>query len=202
VAPVYKLSASSIKGRTNYGSMLAGNTAYVLPGDFESIATVSVGSGSAANVEFTSIPSTYTHLQIRGLAKSASTGSLDNLELQFNADTGSNYKTHFLYGNGSTAAAGVGGGTTTILAARITGGGSSYGSMFGGFVLDILDYANTNKYKTTRSLSGHDENGSGEVFFESGLWLNTNAITSIKLYVTNFNVAQYSHFALYGIRNT
>jgi len=170
-------------------------------GDYESIATVTIGAGGAANVEFTSIPSTFAHLQIRGLAKSASTSSLDNLELQFNADTGSNYKSHFLYGTGSTAAAGVSGGTTTILAARITGGGSSYGNMFGGFVLDILDYANTNKYKTTRSISGHDENGSGEVFFESGLWLNTNAITSIKLFVNSFNVAQYSHFALYGLRS-
>lgn len=161
---------------------------------------VTVGAAGASSVTFSSIPSTYTHLQIRGLAKSASTGSLDNLELQFNADTGSNYKSHFLYGTGSTAAAGVSGSTTTILAARITGGGSSYGSMFGGFVLDILDYANTNKYKTTRSLSGHDENGSGEVFFESGLWLNTNAITSIKLYVNSFNVAQYSQFALYAVK--
>jgi hypothetical protein len=45
VTPVYKLSASSITGRTNYGSMLAGNPAYELPADFESIATVTVGSG-------------------------------------------------------------------------------------------------------------------------------------------------------------
>jgi hypothetical protein len=56
VTPVYKLSASSVTGRTNYGSMLAGNPAFELPGDFESIATVSVGGGGAAYVEFTSIP--------------------------------------------------------------------------------------------------------------------------------------------------
>jgi hypothetical protein len=37
-------------------------------GDYESIATVTVGSGGAANVEFTSIPATYTHLQLRLLA--------------------------------------------------------------------------------------------------------------------------------------
>jgi hypothetical protein len=49
VTPVYKLSASSVTGRTNYGSMLAGNPAYV-PTDFESIATVSVGSGRSNNV--------------------------------------------------------------------------------------------------------------------------------------------------------
>jgi hypothetical protein len=37
-------------------------------GDYESIATVSVGGGGAADVEFTSIPGTYTHLQIRALS--------------------------------------------------------------------------------------------------------------------------------------
>ena len=36
-------------------------------GDFESIATVTVGGGGAASIEFTSIPGTYQHLQIRGI---------------------------------------------------------------------------------------------------------------------------------------
>ena len=170
-------------------------------GDFESIATVTVGSGGAANVEFTSIPGTYTHLQIRGIAKDDNTGSLDNLQMQFNSDTAANYKSHFLYGTGSVAAAGVGGSDSVMLAARVTGGNSSYANIFGVFVIDILDYANTNKYKVHRSLSGHDENGLGEVFFESGLWRNTNAITSIKLYAQDFNWKQYSHFALYGLRS-
>jgi hypothetical protein len=65
VTPVYKLSASSVTGRTNYGSMLAGNPAFELPtGDFESIATVTVGGGGAAMWSFTSIPATYKHLQL------------------------------------------------------------------------------------------------------------------------------------------
>jgi hypothetical protein len=67
VTPVYKLSASSVTGRTNYGSMLAGNPVFV-DTDFESIATVTVGGGGAATVEFTSIPGTYQHLQIRAIA--------------------------------------------------------------------------------------------------------------------------------------
>jgi hypothetical protein len=57
VTPVYKLSASSVTGRTNYGSMLAGNPAFAIPTDFESIATVTVGGGGAATVTFSSIPS-------------------------------------------------------------------------------------------------------------------------------------------------
>lgn len=176
------------------------SAANVAATSFESIATTSVGSGGASSVEFTSIPSTYTHLQIRGIAKSDNTGSLDNLQMQFNSDTAANYKAHFLYGTGSATGAGVAASDNLMLAARITGGNASYANIFGVFVIDILDYANTNKYKVHRSLSGHDENGLGEVFFESGLWRNTNAITSIKLYAQDFNWKQYSHFALYGIK--
>jgi hypothetical protein len=64
VTPVYKLSASSVTGRTNYGSMLAGNPAFEFPTDFESIATVTVGGGGASSISFTSIPATYKHLQL------------------------------------------------------------------------------------------------------------------------------------------
>jgi hypothetical protein len=103
VTPVYKLSASSITGRTNYGSMLAGNPAFEFPGDFESIATVSVGGGGAANVEFTSIPGTFTHLQIRGIHRSTATtpGAFYAIKYQYNGDTGSNYTYHYIVGTGS-----------------------------------------------------------------------------------------------------
>jgi len=185
--PILGIIASSISGN--------------LPGDFESIATTTVGSGGAADVTFTSIPATFTHLQIRGIAKDDNTGSLDNLQMQFNGDTAANYKSHFLYGTGSVVGVGVAASNSLMLAARVTGGNASYVNIFGVFVIDILDYANTNKYKVHRSLSGHDENGLGEVFFESGLWRNTNAITSIKLYPQDFNWKQYSSFALYGIRS-
>jgi hypothetical protein len=73
-------------------------------------------------------------------------------------------------------------------------------SMFSGEVIDILDYANTNKYKTTRLINGRDQNGSGFIWFNSGLWQNTNAITSLTFTAQNGNYAQYSSFALYGIK--
>lgn len=164
-------------------------------GDFESIATVTVGSGGAADVQFTSIPSGFAHLQIRGLASVVSGG--DSLDMQLNGDTGNNYARHTIYGDGATAAAFAGSSIAFMRAGFIGQFGSS---KFGAFVVDILDYANTNKYKTMRSLSGGDNNGSGEVSLRSGLWQNTNAITSIKFYAAG-NLAQYSHFALYGIKS-
>jgi hypothetical protein len=70
-----------------------------------------------------------------------------------------------------------------------------------GTVLDILDYANTNKFKTVRSLTGVDANGSGFVALMSGLYRSTTAITSIKLFSTyGSNWTSTSTFALYGVK--
>jgi hypothetical protein len=167
-------------------------------GDFESIATVSVGSGGAADVEFTSIPATFTHLQIRGIGAMTS-GGPDDLRIRFNADTGNNYARHYIVGSGSAASA-SGTATTSF---GIVGANAlpTTADTFGVGVIDVLDYANTNKYKTMRALAGYDANGSGYIGLSSTLWQNTNAITSIKLYPASSTFPQYSHFALYGIRS-
>ena len=163
-------------------------------GDFESIATVSVGGGGAASVTFSSIPATYTHLQLRGIACGP-----PRFGMEFNSDTASNYNHHFVYGDG--ASVGAGGSANTTPASGTSIGIASTGSTyFTPFVVDILDYANTNKYKTFRGLGGADQNGSGSIFFTSGLWQNTNAITTIRLFPSSGNLAEYTQYALYGIK--
>lgn len=169
-------------------------------GDFESIATVSLSS-SAANVEFTSIPGTYTHLQIRFIARSARSGFADDpIDMQINTDTGANYATHSLNGDGSTATAGAGASITSFRSGRMTAA-TAGASTFGVGVIDILDYANTSKNRTVRTLTGEDNNSDGLVSLFSGLYQSTTAVTSIKLFSgTANNFVQYSHFALYGIK--
>jgi hypothetical protein len=75
-------------------------------------------------------------------------------------------------------------------------------SIFGVTILDILDYANTNKYKTTRNLAGVDSNDTnGKISFESGSWRSTSAVSTITLISgTGSDFLQYSSFALYGIK--
>jgi len=165
-------------------------------GDYESIATTTVGGGGSATITFSSIPATYSHLQIRMLSNDT-TGSNNNL-MQFNTDTASNYSWHALQGNGTAASAAAGSTQTSMIFGKtgISGGGG------GVSVVDILDYANTDKYKTIRSLSGTDNNNTnGRLFFASGNWRSTSAVTTITL--TNdsgTNFSQYSSFALYGIK--
>jgi hypothetical protein len=178
-----------------YGAFFGAGAA---AGDFESIATVTVGSGGASTIDFTSISGTYTHLQVRYIARNTD-ASGNNMFYQFNSDTANNYVRHVLYGDGSSAVADTNASSPSIAFASVANS-SRLASTFAAGVIDILDYANTNKNKTTRSLTGREDNTNGIVLFASGLWRSTNAITSIQ-FTTSGNFAQYSHFALYGIKS-
>ena len=166
-------------------------------GDFESIATVSVGSGGAANVEFTSIPATYAHLQVRFIAR---TGSASSIYFRFNNDSGSNYSgRHRLTGDGTAAAASGSSSQAQIYTFGLAGLPTA-ASTFGVGVADILDYANTNKYKTFRQLDGGDANGSGTVELVSGAWMDTTAINEINIGLDSGSFVEHTTFALYGIK--
>jgi hypothetical protein len=205
---IYKMSnAGGMSTLTRYTDMLAGNAAWIDPA-YESISTVTVGAGGVSTVTFSSIPATYQHLQIRYFAQSnRGTYSIDNIQYQFNGDTGSNYTLHYLQGAvaspGTTALSGASVAQTGI---RNDICGTTTGGQFGAGVVDILDYTNTNKNKVTRHLTGLDTNGftsgfAGTVMLNSGLWTNTSAITSIKLNPqVGTAFTQYSSFALYGIK--
>jgi hypothetical protein len=166
---------------------------------YESISTVTVGSGGSASITFSSIPATYTHLQIRGISKTNRADDNDNIKMQFNGDTASNYSHHVLLGTSSSTVAAATANASSIL--TIAGAANNVANVFGSGVIDILDYKDTNKYKTVKTLSGYESGSTGFVALQSGNWRSTSAITSITLAPnigSNFN--QYSQFALYGIK--
>ena len=172
---------------------------------FFQIATTTIGPGGAASITFSSIPTTYTHLQLRMLIRTnRSDFYLDYLKITYNSDSGANYTTHHLAGDGSASTIGAYGAAsqnfTQVL--RLAGSNSpSLANTFGVAVVDILDYANTNKYKTLRNIGGVDFNGSGELGLYSGLWMNTSAINTITLTVGGGTlINQYSTIALYGVK--
>lgn len=167
---------------------------------YESIQTVTVGSGGQSTISFTSIPSTYKHLQIRAIGRSTNADTQDNTYVRFNSDSGANYSWHYLGGDGSSFFASATSSTNQIISGRLSAANATSG-MFGSYVIDILDYADTNKYKTTRTFTGVDLNGAGNVWLWSGNWRNTSAITTVTLTTASAtNFAQNSSFALYGIK--
>jgi hypothetical protein len=161
------------------------------------IATINVGSSAPAGLTFSSIPQNFTHLQMRAFSRSTTATSGVNIPIQFNLDTGNNYAVHYLGGNGSGAFSGVVGTSYSAANGGWTAGYNDTSNVFGANIIDILDYTNTNKYKTVRSLSGVDTNGAGLTGLWSGLWMNTAAITTIAFSLGS--IAQYSTFQLYGI---
>jgi hypothetical protein len=169
--------------------------------DFYQIATTTLGSAQA-NVTFSSIPQTYTHLQIRLLGRSSRVGTADDLFLNFNGDTSTNYVSHSLLGDGATVTSGANTGGSNIRTIRNAFTTSSNtASVFTVGIIDILDYTNTNKNTTVRTISGYDSNGSGVLGLTSGYWNNTAAITEIVLKEeTGANLVQYTSMALYGIK--
>ena len=165
------------------------------------IESKTVGAGGTASISFTNIPQTYTHLQIRGILRATGATYETNSRIQFNSDTSSVYTNHLVIGNGSSAASGNDVGLAYAIINSIPAASNTAG-IFGPSVFDILDYSNTNKFKTIRNLTGWDNNGgpNNSVGLWSGLWRSTSAITSIKLFPNTGNFAEYSSLALYGIK--
>lgn len=188
-------TSSILQGFPKSRSLLAGNAAYN-PGATFLIDSVTVGTGGSSTITFSSIPSTYQHLQIR-LTSRATAGGINAVCLRFNSDSGSNYADHRIEGNGASAYTDRN--TSAVRAVSgLESGSTSGASIFGASVIDILDYANTSKYKTVRALGGIDNNGSGNISFGSGLWMSTSAVTSITMIPENTAFAEYSKFSLYG----
>jgi hypothetical protein len=169
------------------------------------LATVSLTT-TASSIVFSDIPADYKHLQISGLSQTnRATFAIDEWKVTFNGVGGTSYSYHNLYGDGAnpTASSGTSAAFINLIPASTS---SVMANTFGAAVVDILDYSNTNKFKTLRALNGGDINGTiagygGNVGLTSGLFQSTNAVFSIEIvpkFGSLFN--QHSQFALYGIK--
>lgn len=185
------MGAISLKYKSKSGNLTA-------PGDVDPGAMIPISTANLSGlntVTFSSIPQNYEHLQLRAYLNNA-VGNI-SVSMQFNGDTGTNYAKHILSGDGSSVSA-VAVASTASMTFHIYSGNTS--NTFSAAVMDVLDYANTNKNKTVRGICGWDNNGSGSVLLGSGLWVNTNAVTSITFGAAGGTWSSGSTIALYGIK--
>lgn len=164
---------------------------------YQLISSVTVGSGGAANIEFTSIPATYTDLIVKTSLRGTRAANYESIKVEFNGST-SNLSCKQLYGDGASAASSSSA-TQILFDAE---GANQTASTFANSEIYIPNYAgSTNKSVSIDSVS---ENNGTTVYDElvAGLWANTNAITSIKLTPTSGTLVQYSTAYLYGIKNS
>ncbi len=166
---------------------------------YESIATTTVTGSSTDTISFTSIPATFTHLQLR-ITQQTSAYDVWNI-IEFNNDTtATNYWSHRIFGTGGGAAETQAGNNNYVFYQAVSGHSTT--SMTAQ-VIDVLDYTNTNKNKVVRHLSGLDNNGSGFLWFGSVGWNSTTAVNRLDIKLFNPGGKTYtadSKFALYGIK--
>ena len=194
------MAIKSLKTGAYSRSMLVGNP-YNIPGAYDSISTLTVGAGGTAYVEFTAIPQTYSHLEIRGIARTTFSATQSALGLQMNGDTAGNYSIHGMYTDGGTGIGAYGLANYAFGPSSVIAGNTATANSFGILICTILDYKETTKFKTGLVLSSANSGSSGQTRFSSGVWRSTSAISSIKIYDPNGgNLQQYSTFSLYGIK--
>jgi hypothetical protein len=165
---------------------------------FIKIASVTVGSGGASNIDFSSIPSTYTDLVVKLSARSASSSGSNWHWVKIlvnNQSTTYSYKQ--LFGSGSSA--GSGGGSAALAAYATDTNATS--NTFSSSETYFPSYAGS----TAKSYSNDavtENNGTAALTsFFSTLYTGTAAINQLTLSLETGNFAQYSTATLYGISN-
>ena len=169
---------------------------------YEAIATVEVGSGGATDIDFTSIPGTYTDLLVYLSGRRTTSGGTD-VAVQFNGDTAGNYSWRMLYGDGASAVSQNLSSQSSINRVGRICNSTDTASTFGSNFIYIPNYTSSNVKST--STDGVSENNATTALAQivAGLWSGTAAITSIKFVINGGGTfAEYSTATLYGIKNS
>ena len=162
--------------------------------------TVTVGSGGAANIDFTSIPATYTDLILKMSQRGTEAFVYNTLRLRFNNDTtDANYSYRYVRGSGSAAS------SASSAASPYTGegnGSSSTASTFSNYEIYIPNYAGSQAKSS--SVDFVNENNATEAYAQllARLWSGTAAINQITISPLTGTFVQYSTASLYGIKSS
>ena len=161
------------------------------------IASSTVGAGGASSIDFTSIPSTYTDLQvvisIRGGGSYELWGTINS--------SSSGYTNRFLSGTGSATASGTY--QTAVLYLGEVEYSTQTASTFSNHSIYIPNYANTSYAKTLSTESVQENNATASyAYMVASLWNNTSAITSFTVKPSSGTFVQYSSAYLYGIKKS
>ena len=170
-----------------------------MPNTFTLIASSTVGSGGAANIEFTSIPSTYTDLCVKFSIRTDDATAQGYFNVQLNSTDGS---CRTLYGTGAVAGSDNQG-------SKVYGYANSANmtaSTFANCELYVPNYTSSNAKSVSLDSVSETNATAAQLSLVAGLYSSvTSAVTSVKILaansslVNNKNFVQYSTAYLYGI---
>lgn len=187
-----------------YASQISGHL-YTGPyGAYDALASVTIPVGqTATSITFAGIPAGYKHLQIRIMSRSTNAAYYSQLAFQING--ASSYFRHLLLADGVNSPPGAYGYTGQgFLSAGYLTGSYALTNVYGVAVVDILDYANVNKYKTIRALGGASNNSQASpdtyVSYSSGTYPGLDAVNSINFYPESGLFVANSSISIYGVK--
>jgi len=167
---------------------------------FTRIASVTVGSGGSATIDFTSIPQTYTDLCVKLSARmSNAVNVVDDVVISFNSSTAS-FSMKRIFGSGSGYASDSGGGNFNWISQSPNTAATA--STFGNAEFYIPNYTSSNNKSISADSVSENNATAAYAFLGALLRSNTAAITSITLAGYTSNFLQYSTATLYGIKNS
>jgi hypothetical protein len=160
-------------------------------------------NATGGQLVISNIPQTYTHLQLRVFGRTQNAANQFKMFLQFNGDTGNNYDGHEIVGNGASIINARQGFFNCIFTLPALPAANEISNLFGVAIIDILDYRNTSKNTTVRTLGGFANNNgisnNTSIQQGSGLWRNTAAINSITVNPGGQFLADGTNIVLYGM---
>jgi hypothetical protein len=164
---------------------------------FELIASSTVGSGGAASIDFTSIPSTYTDLAIYLSARQSRSEVVSNTRIEFNGSS-SNLSCRYIQGTGSAAVSSSNASYLFAASPANTATANTFGNSF----IYIPNYAGSTNKSVSWDAVTETNASNAEAYLVAGLWSNTDAITSIELSsLSGDNFMEHSTAYLYGVSN-
>jgi hypothetical protein len=165
------------------------------------IQTVTVGSGGAASMNFTSIPQTYTDLKLLISSRDAYAGLFDSVKITFNSNT-ANYSYKFLEGTGAVTTSSSG--TSQASGYVLTGNAAtSTSSVFSNLEVYIPNYTSANNKPWAQNGVSENNATASYQYFNGQMWNNTAAITSIQLTpYQSVNFVEFTSASIYGIIKT
>ena len=163
---------------------------------FELIASSTVGAGGAASIDFSSIPSTYTDLQLITSIRQTIAGTWENMTIDFNGSTANQTMRSLITSDGSTT-----GSQSFSRFYDWINASSSTASTFSNVSMYIPNYAGSNN--KSMSIDSVVENNGTNTFLLMGayLWSSSAAINRITLTSNTGTFVQYSTAYLYGVKN-
>ena len=168
-----------------------------MPNTLQLIASSTVTGATAASIDFTSIPSTYTDLVVKYSLRANATDGADAYDMILTLNTTSTITSKVIRGSGTTV--NFNSITDRILRAIVVSNWTT--STFSNGELYIPNYASSNN-KSWSNDSVTENNATGaDRSLTAGVTSITAAITTVKLAANNASLVQYSTAYLYGVKN-